>query len=582
MNYLSLKSRTKIYDQADSILKVEGLKTYFKTKTREVKAVDGVSFELHKGETLGIVGESGSGKSVTMLSILQLIENPGKVMSGSAIYCDSNTCTDLLSLPTTEIAKYRGNKIGIIYQQAISAFNPIRSIGHQLREAILIHNKSAVDLDKTLITLLLRVDLGDPERILSAYPHQLSGGQLQRCMIAMAIVNKPNILIADEPTTGLDVITQKSVINLLKELKDELDMSMIFISHDLGVIADIASNVLVMKKGLVVEVNNMIDLFENPKTNYTKALLNCRPSIDQKSKRLPTYQDLDMGLDLKDESFKPLSNSEIEERKNYISHKPILLETQGLSKSFNVEMGLFRSSERNVEALKNVSLNIRQEEILGIVGESGSGKSTLAKIIARLEPPSSGTISFQTNDLLSSNGKALREFRKKIQIIFQDVTGSLDPKMNVEKTLDMVLSIHFRNKSKQWKNERTITLLEQVGLSKNFLHRLPHELSGGERQRICIARAIAVEPSLLICDECVSALDVSIQAQILNLLLDLRDELGLSILFISHDLSVINFMCDRVLIMRSGEILEQGYPQDILKRPKENYTKKLIAAIPNA
>lgn len=561
-------------------MQVEGLKTHFKTKTAIVRAVDGISFDLEKGECLGIVGESGSGKSVSMLSMLQLIEAPGEVLEGSVIYCDESTCSDLLSLGESEIANYRGSKIGMVYQQAISAFNPVQKLRKQLREAVIIHNKAFVNVDQYLDDLIKKVELEDPSRILNSYPHQLSGGQLQRCMIAMAIANKPNVLIADEPTTSLDVITQKEIIKLLLSLKDEFEMSMIFISHDLGVIGEVADRTVVMRNGKIVEQAITKDLFENPQSTYAKALLNCRPSLNHKTKRLPTLDYHEQSLDAQKASFQPISKDEIKERQNEINTAPDILKVSGLSKSYGIERGLFRQSIDGVRAVDNVSFNLRKGEVLGVVGESGSGKSTLAKLILNLEKADKGEVIYYDVNLLSLNQKQMRPLRKEIQIIFQDVYGSLDPRMNVKTALDIVLNLHTPKNSKGESVDHIIALLEKVGLSKDFLTRLPHELSGGERQRVCIARALLLEPKLLVCDECVSALDVSVQAQILNLLLDLRDDLELSIIFISHDLSVINFMCDRMVVMQSGKIVEEGFPLAILQNPSNEYTKKLIAAIP--
>ena len=582
LHYLSIKSHNSILERTEPILKVDGLRTYFDTMPSMIKAVDGISFELDHGETLGIVGESGSGKSVAMLSMLKLIEPPGRLYGGTAIFCDDTKCTDLLSLSDAEIAKYRGDKIGMVYQQAISAFNPVQRIRKQLREAILIHNSSAMDLDSHIENLLQKVDIEDPTRILDAYPHQLSGGQLQRCMIAMAIINNPCILIADEPTTGLDVITQKAVLRLLQQLKSDMGMSMIFISHDLGVISEMADRTIVMKKGVILEEGMTKDLFVDPQTTYAQALLHCRPSVYRTSKRLPTFESLSEGLVMEHELFIQLSDSQIQERRAKLLANPIILKTQGLEKSYSSTKGFLGIKNHKLHAVNGVSLHLRKGEVLGIVGESGSGKSTLAKLILALETSDKGDVNFNGKDLLELSAKELMPLRKKMQIIFQDVHGSLDPRMSVENVINFALSIHYPKWNKAKRKQRINELLMQVGLSDQYLDRLPHQLSGGEKQRVCIARAISIEPELLVCDECVSALDVSVQAQILNLLMDLRDDLGLSILFISHDLSVINFMCDRVLIMQDGKIVEEGYTKEILQDPKEPYTQKLIDAIPSA
>ncbi len=516
-----------------------------------------------------------------MLSILQLIESPGEVKGGSAIYCDQDQCTDLLSLSEKQIASYRGNKIGMIYQQALAAFNPVQKIGRQLTEAIKTHNAKSAENKNHLRNLLSKVEIKNPDRVIDSYSHQLSGGQLQRCMIAMAIINSPNILIADEPTTGLDVITQKSVLQLLHSLKSKLNMSMIFISHDLGVIAEMADSVVVMKDGVIVERGKTLDIFANPKSNYTKALLLARPNITSKSKRLPTFDDLENDVDINSDLFKPIELQSILERQKVLLNNSNLLEVRDLSKSYVVEKGLFGKPSSQVQAVKNINLDLKCGEVLGIVGESGSGKSTLASLILNLESADKGSVSFKGQNIFLLDKKEMRTLRKDIQIIFQDVGGALDPKMKTSSSIDIALRIHYPSMDKKQRRDKIISLLKQVGLTEKHVDRYPHELSGGERQRVCIARAISLQPQLLVCDECVSALDVSVQAQILNLLLDLRDDLDLSMIFISHDLSVINFMCDRILIMKSGKIVEQGYPQDILQNPQEEYTRKLLAAIPS-
>jgi len=581
LDYLGSKSPYTINKSTNIILRVESLKTHFATKPDLIKAVDGISFDLCLGETIGIVGESGSGKSVSMLSILQLIESPGKVVDGAVTYFDENASIDLLSLSEYEISKYRGAKIGMIYQQAISSFNPVQKIGKQLKEAVLIHNKSSVGLDLLLKDLLQKVELQDYERILAAYPHQLSGGQLQRFMIAMAIINKPKILIADEPTTGLDVITQKSVLKLLLNLKEELGMSMIFISHDLGVISEMADRTIVMKQGVIVEKGKTEDLFTKPQSPYAQALLLCRPSIKYKSRRLPTYEVLSNGVDVNSKIFAPFTSDEIRSHQSLMQSAPIILNACGLNKSFNDQNGVFKKPKNQVHAVIDLSFELRKGEVLGVVGESGSGKSTLAMLLLNLELPDSGAVYYEGVSIQALSKKEFKPFRKALQIIFQDVNGSLDPKMSVGAVIEFALKIHFPQASKKERKQRVINLLDQVGLSDKYLSRLPHELSGGEKQRVCIARAISVEPKVLICDECVSALDVSVQAQILNLLLDLRDILGLSLIFISHDISVINFMSDRILVMQEGRVVERGYTTAVLSHPKVEYTRMLLDSIPS-
>jgi len=565
------------------MLQVNDLHIKFKTQSGLFEAVKGISFHLNKGETIGIVGESGSGKSVTSLALMRLLNKDQSVVTGQVLLNEVN----LFELPEQEMRKIRGNRMAMIFQEPMTSLNPVLTCGYQITEAIQLHlHLDKAEAKRKTIELFNEVQLPRPEAIFDSYPHQISGGQKQRMMIAMALSCNPEILIADEPTTALDVTVQKTIIELLLKLKAERDMSLVFISHDLGVVNEIADRVLVMYKGEIVEEANVKTLFTHPKHPYTKGLLACRPSPDFHLKKLPVIADFLNHETKETVSIKEIRKEyaypekEIEERRNKLYSQEPLLKVNELNTWFSVGSGLFGQSKQSVKAVKNVSFDVYPGETLGLVGESGCGKTTLGRSILRLIEPTSGSIHFGETDLCGLNKNDLREIRKDIQIIFQDPYSSLNPRMTVGNSLMEPLQVHQFYTSDTKRKKKVLELLERVGLLPEHFNRYPHEFSGGQRQRIVIARALALQPKFIICDESVSALDVSVQAQVLNLIRELQLELNLTYIFISHDLAVIKHISDRMMVMNKGEIVEMGYPDDIYYRPKEEYTKRLIASIP--
>lgn len=562
----------------NQILKIENLSINFGQGENSVKAVKDLSYQLREGETLGIVGESGSGKSVSSLSIIRLLDERRTDINGSILFSNNGQTLDLLTLPLNEMPSYRGKMISMIFQEPMSSLNPSMRCGKQVDEAILIHETQ----DKTIakaktLKLFERVGLRDPERIYEAYPHELSGGQIQRIMISMAVACSPKILIADEPTTALDVTVQQDVLKLLKDIQEEYKMSLIFISHDLGVIKQICDNVLVMQKGKLVEYGATDQIFNSPKESYTKGLIACRPPLDFKMHRLPTIEDFVNDATLSKETF--ISKNKLA-YKAIKKDSPVVLELEKLNTWYLLKKPLFKKAEY-FKALKDVSMKVYKGECLGLVGESGSGKSTLSKSIMRIVEPNSGVISYNGEDILQFDKHKLKELRRDIQLVFQNPYASLNPRLSIRYTLMEPLLVHKIVSNETLAEERVIELLELVGLPREVINRYPHELSGGQRQRVVIARALTMEPKFLICDECVSALDVSVQAQIVNLLLDLKEKLDLSIIFISHDLAVVQFISDRIIVLENGQIVESGDTEEIIKNPKMAYTKRLISAIPH-
>lgn len=567
------------------MLNVNNLKIQFLNKEDRSwsAAVNSISFHVEKGKVLGIVGESGSGKSVTSFSIMRLHNPQATKIDGSIQFED----VDLLKISADEIREYRGNKIAMIFQEPMTSLNPVFTCGEQVKEAITLHQKlSAKDAKLKTIALFNEVQLPRSEQIFDSYPHQLSGGQKQRVMIAMALSCNPELLIADEPTTALDVTVQKTILDLLQKLKTERQMAMIFISHDLGVIAEIADDVAVMYKGNIVEQGAAKDLFTNPKHPYTKGLLACRPVPERRLKKLPVVSDFLNGDSEKSVAHLLKENNytaaEIAERRaGLYAQKPILSVTN-LCTWFPVKKGLFGKTTDYVKAVDDVSFEVFPGETLGLVGESGCGKTTLGRSINRLIEPTSGRLFFEDQDLLSLNSAGIKAMRRDVQIIFQDPYSSLNPRLSVGNALIEPLQVHglFENDNKR-KNV-ILGLLERVGLNAEHYDRYPHEFSGGQRQRIVIARALALQPKFIICDESVSALDVSVQAQVLNLLRELQQEMGLTYIFISHDLAVVKHISDRMMVMNKGKIEEIGFPDEIYNNPKAEYTKKLIAAIPGS
>jgi len=537
------------------------------------QVIHDISYGLNKNEILGIVGESGSGKSVSSLAILGLLPRRiSKITSGSIIYEDE----DLTQLSSKAFQRIRGNKIAMIFQEPMSSLNPSMTCGKQVEEILLQHNSlSKNEVRQETISLFEKVKLPNPERILKSYPHAISGGQKQRVMIAMAIACKPDILIADEPTTALDVTVQKDIINLLKELQIETKMSIIFITHDLALISEIADRVIVMYKGDIVEQGAVKDIFKNPQHNYTKALINSRPSLDTRLQTLPTIQDF-----LNDTISNDIVTSEAREKNHKILYgKPPILEVINVEKEFISKSGLFTKSQ-SFKAVNDVSFKLYEGETLGLVGESGCGKSTLGNAILQLDKATAGAILYNGVDITKLSKTETRTLRKDIQIIFQDPYSSLNPRIPVGEAIMEPMEVHNLYASNTERKEKVIDILNRVGLSEDYFNRYPHEFSGGQRQRIGIARTIALQPKLIVCDESVSALDISVQAQVLNLLNELKTDFGFTYIFISHDLAVVKYMSDQLLVMNQGKIEELDDADVIYNAPKKEYTKKLIHAIP--
>lgn len=584
------------------LLEVKNLSVTFSTSKGIVHAVKNISFTLHKGETLGIVGESGSGKSVTSLAILRLIqEGVGKIAEGEIIFHSPKIGkVNLLELSEAQMRKdIRGNDIAMIFQEPMTSLNPVYTCGEQVMETILLHQEvSKEEAKRRTIALFDKVKLPDPERIFRAYPHEISGGQKQRVMIAMALSCEPALLIADEPTTALDVTVQAEVLKLIQELRDELDMAVIFITHDLGVIAEISDKIMVMYRGSAVEKNDTWELFYNPVNPYTKGLLACRPRANMKMKTLPVVSDF-MAINEKGEIVERHkygsigeaivmtleSDEDISDRKKELTlqNKP-LLEVRNLKKYFPLKIkGIFKPKVVEYKkAVDDVTFNVYPGETLGLVGESGCGKTTLGRMLLNLIPATEGEVIFNGVNIHNLKAKELRALRKDMQIIFQDPYSSLNPRLTVGDAIMEPMQVFGIGANDQERKEKVIELLETVNLKASHFNHYPHEFSGGQRQRIAIARALAVEPKFVVCDESVSALDVSVQAQVLNLLNELKEKYHFTYIFISHDLSVVRFMADRILVMNKGKIEEIGYAEDIYNSPQQEYTKRLIHSIPES
>ena len=577
------------------LLDVHNLVTEFRTEHAIVKAVNNVSFQVHKGRTLGIVGESGSGKSVTSLSVMRLIQTPpGRIASGKVLFTENDgTITDLLSLPEDKMRTYRGNRIAMIFQEPMTSLNPVFTCGDQIVEAIRLHQKvDDAEARVRTLDLLNEVQLPRPESMMKSYPHQLSGGQKQRVMIAMAMSCNPDLLIADEPTTALDVTVQATILDLMRRLQKAHNMSMMFITHDLGVIAEIADDVIVMYKGNIVEQGPVEQIFANPTHPYTKGLLACRPRLDTKLKVLPTVRDFmdeaadgtitERSSDNVDSVVHRLSftQQEIADRNNNLASRTPLLDVRDLQVHFPIKSGMFGKTNGWVRAVDGITFDVKPGETLGLVGESGCGKTTTGRAVLRLVEPTGGTVHFQGKDVRGLGSREMKELRKDFQIIFQDPYSSLNPRLSVGSAIMEVLRVHNVGASDKERKEQVQYLLDKVNMLPRHFNNYPHEFSGGQRQRICIARALALKPKLLICDESVSALDVSVQAQVLNLLVSLRDEFNLTYIFISHDLSVVKFLSDRIAVMNAGKIVEMGTSNDVYEHPTQDYTRGLIEAIP--
>ncbi len=564
-----------------TLLNIRNLRISFLRDGEWNEAVHGVSFEVPKGKTLGIVGESGSGKSVSNLAVMRLLNEKQSRITADEITLDGK---DILHLNENQMHDIRGKRIAMIFQEPMTSLNPVFQCGFQVTEAILAHEDVTEDAAKErTISLFKKVMLPRPDAIYKSYPHELSGGQKQRVMIAMALACNPELLIADEPTTALDVTVQKEILKLLKELQQSENLSMIFISHDLGVVSEVSDYIAVMHNGNIVEYGEAREILNNPKDPYTKGLLACRPPMDYRLKRLPIVKEFLDGTWKEDADFKQQLIVTQEDRENHLkeiySREP-LLKVEHLKTWFPLKKGVFNRVYDHVKAVDDVSFEVYPGETLGLVGESGCGKTTLGRSILRLVEPSEGKIIFEGKDVMSLSGNDLREYRKHAQIVFQDPYSSLNPKMRIGDAIAEPMMVHGLEPDAKKRRDKVCELLTEVGLQPEHYQRYPHEFSGGQRQRICIARALAVHPKLIICDESVSALDVSVQAQVLNLLNRLKNDFGFTYVFISHDLSVVRFMSDRILVMYNGKPVELGDADEIFNNPKNEYTKKLINAIP--
>ena len=565
--------------EKNALIEIKGLCISF----GEQKTIKHLSYIVKEGEVLGVVGESGSGKSLTSLAVMGLLHPSAIVDSGEIIFHHNGKSIDLLKLNEDQIRKFRGNDIAMIFQEPMTSLNPVIKCGEQVAEALRLHKKlSNKEAKERTIDLFKEVQLPRPESIYDSYPHQVSGGQKQRVMIAMAISCEPKLLIADEPTTALDVTVQKTIIDLINSLQVKRNMSVIFITHDLGVVAEIANHVVVMKGGEKVESGATQQLFENPKHPYTKGLLACRPPIDFRLKKLAIVEDF-LALDQPVNDFinqlKITPQEQLTELEKVLKQDHII-EVSNLNTHFPIQQGVFRKTVGYVKAVNDVSFHVHRGETLGLVGESGCGKTTLGRSILRLIEPTSGSVKYNGEELITLNAEAMRVKRKDLQIIFQDPYSSLNPRMKVGQAILEPMQVHKIEDNNKVRKEKVIDLMETVGLRAEQFDRYPHEFSGGQRQRVCIARALAMNPKFIICDESVSALDVSVQAQVLNLLNELKSKFSFSYVFISHDLSVVKYMSDRMIVMKEGQIEEMGIAEDIYRNPQSIYTQKLIEAIP--
>lgn len=563
------------------LLQIKNLSIAFESSIASRPALNNANIIVNRGETVAIVGESGSGKSITSLSILGLLASPpAKYTKGSIIYNQPEQSIDLLKANFRTLSNLRGNKIAMIFQEPMTSLNPVLTCGFQVVEAIKTHLKLSNKAAKVrTIELFKKVQLPNPEELFNKYPHQISGGQKQRVMIAMAISCEPELLICDEPTTALDVTVQQNILQIIRTLQAENNMGVIFITHDLGVVAEIAHKVVVLYKGNIVEENSTEKLFRFPKHPYTKALLACRPVLYSKDQRLPIVSDFmnSEGETIFDrpQNIKTTNTRSIEQ-----VPQAVLIEVKNLKVYFPTQQSFWGKTLAYAKAVEDVSFSIFAGETLGLVGESGCGKTTLGRAILQLLPVTSGNVIYKGIDLTTTTAGALKKLRKEIQIIFQDPYSSLNPRMTIGEAIAEPLKVHGLVSKNKTAKEEVIHLLEKVNLLPDHYQRYPHEFSGGQRQRIVIARALAMKPSFIICDESVSALDVSVQSQVLNLLNDLKADFGFTNLFISHDLSVVKYISDRIIVMQKGRIVEMGASNAIYHSPKESYTQQLISAIP--
>ncbi len=560
----------------DELLSIKNLSVSFTQDGEVTEAVKNISIEVNKNEIIAIVGESGSGKSVTALSILQLLPKQTTV-SGQIVFNHAGHTIDFTKLTSKKISAYRGNAVSMIFQEPMTSLNPVFTCGQQVIEVLQLHKKiSKEEAKQQTIELFEKVKLPNPSTIINRYPHELSGGQKQRVMIAMAICCNPTLLIADEPTTALDVTVQKTILELLKELQVQNQLSIILITHDLGLVADVADKIVVLYKGELIEKGTTSSILKNPRHWYTKALLACRPAANAKGSRLPTVSDFSEASMVNSQSSVVSSQSP-----TTTQHSPLnsVLTIENLSVHFAEKKKLFTPS-MVFKAVDDISFTVDKGEIIGLVGESGCGKTTLGRAILQLVPTTNGKIILNGKDITTLSPKILRESRKNLQIVFQDPYGSLNPRLSIGEAILEPLNVHSILKNKNERKEKVMELLQKVNLNPDQFNKYPHQFSGGQRQRICVARALALNPSFLIFDESVSALDVSVQAQVLNLLSDLKSEFNFTSIFISHDLSVVHYISDRIMVMHQGKIVEQGKADDVYYNPKQPYTQKLIEAIP--
>ncbi len=563
------------------LLRINGLSIEFISESGTTIALKNISLSVNRDKILAIVGESGSGKTVTALSILQLLPKIAKVTNGGIIFSeDGKKVIDLTSLSKKELQQIRGDKIAMIFQEPMTSLNPVFTCGHQVAESLALHKKlSTADAKGKAIEWLRKVKLPEPEKVFSKYPHQLSGGQKQRVMIAIAMCCRPSLLICDEPTTALDVTVQKNILQLIKDLQEEEKMGVIFITHDLGVVSEIADNIAVMYKGEVVENNSVKEIFSDPQHPYTKGLLACRPILHQRGQRLPTVSDF---LETTDNRRQTIVKQHTPYAATMVSRQSsmALLSVKNLSVWFPVKKNLLGKSLSFTKAVDGVSFEVKKGETLGLVGESGCGKTTLGRTLLRLIDPTYGEIIYNGMDLTKKPISEITHLRKDIQLIFQDPYSSLNPRLTIGAAITEPLKVHGLYRNEKQRKEKVMDLLEKVDLDGRHFNRYPHEFSGGQRQRIVIARALALNPSFIICDEPVSALDVSVQAQVLNLLNDIKKEFRFTTIFISHDLSVVRYISDRIMVMHNGKIVETGNADEVYFHPKNEYTKNLVASIP--
>jgi len=576
-----------------SLLDIKNLKTYFHTRAGTTRAVDDISFSINKGEIVGVVGESGSGKSVTCHTLLGLLPQPPAQVEGGSVTFDGN---ELLDLSPTLLRAIRGKRISMIFQDPMSCLNPYLTILDQVAEPILTHEDVSKDeAEGRAIEMMKKVGIRDAEKRAHSYPHEFSGGMRQRAMIAMALVTNPDLILADEPTTALDVTVQARILRVLRDLRDDLGVGILFVSHDLGVISEVADRVVVMYKGKVVEQGSVESIFENPSHPYVKGLLACRPTFETKFRILPTVDDFLQTEENPDGSLalyeRPDADVRLAELRNQIdtggepqdsNQAESILEVKDLRVHFTSGGGLLSKPSDTVKAVDGVDLSISKGQTLGLVGESGCGKTTIGRAILRLVKLTDGSVVYGGTNLGDLPLAELLPYRKRMQIIFQDPYASLNPRLTIEQALIEPMKVHGLEANRSARRDKVVELLEEVGLSVDHLLRYPHEFSGGQRQRLCVARALAVEPEFVVCDECVSAMDVSVQAQVLNLLRELQEKRNLTYLFISHDLSVVKFMSNEIAVMKQGRIEEFGTANDIYENPQSDYTRELLEAVPRA